>query len=508
MYTSEVTPKTIDLALAWKAALEDAFSTSRSTYSLNEAGRASSRSQSEVTSSPQESEKHPATDGTPSNEAEVEVDNEDATTTAAKQIVPPSNQPITIDGPTDGGNNGHDAIPSLDASGSHSPEVISGDPPTPTRTQLDSSLTPPARNQPTPIGIRVTSPSLDERPSREPDVPSETFGTTMVIPRSSEPTLMKRKDPPVQTVLNTSGASWNLTAKDASQEDRPQKRARIDPGPAALNRSSASSTGKKKAGLWAFALPGSLRPQVREDAPGDDNAEMSSTVSTRGQEEAENCVDEIAQTPDYQRRRSTHSPELSIDNGTDTEDVLTVVTANKIIGFGDGQSAMSSSPGRLVDLDISEPETGREKTPSDISPQGPDISSADGESDVALSVDIARIGSRWQNTQSSRRAVANCEVLQNVVAGDRRAGLGNKNEEEVAAALSRVIDKEDFKTMIPIGQFNKGFVIARRQRSSGGSSQSGVMDDLFIVDQHASDEKYNFETLQQTTRVESQRLIR
>ncbi|ETW76829.1 hypothetical protein HETIRDRAFT_442135 [Heterobasidion irregulare TC 32-1] len=34
------------------------------------------------------------------------------------------------------------------------------------------------------------------------------------------------------------------------------------------------------------------------------------------------------------------------------------------------------------------------------------------------------------------------------------------------------------------------------------------MDDLFIVDQHAADEKYNFETLQQTTRIESQRLFK
>ena len=32
-----------------------------------------------------------------------------------------------------------------------------------------------------------------------------------------------------------------------------------------------------------------------------------------------------------------------------------------------------------------------------------------------------------------------------------------------------------------IGQFNKGFIIAQ------------LDDDLFIVDQHASDEKFNFE---------------
>jgi DNA mismatch repair protein PMS2 len=161
-----------------------------------------------------------------------------------------------------------------------------------------------------------------------------------------------------------------------------------------------------------------------------------------------------------------------------------------------------------VATDVSEPETGRGETPSDLSQQSRNASSVDCDDEIVLTIDLARIGSKWENAQSSRMAVGNGEVLQNLVAGDRRAGLENKNEEEAAAALSRVIDKEDFKTMIPIGQFNKGFIIARRRRSSGGSSQTGVMDDLFIVDQHASDEKYNFETLQQTTRVESQRLIR
>ncbi|KAI5824843.1 DNA mismatch repair protein MutL [Schizophyllum commune Tattone D] len=87
------------------------------------------------------------------------------------------------------------------------------------------------------------------------------------------------------------------------------------------------------------------------------------------------------------------------------------------------------------------------------------------------------------------------------------AGLANTDDAESAAnALARVIDKADFAKMDIVGQFNRGFIIARRRKQpeSGGPS----MDDLFIVDQHASDEKYNFETLQQTTKIESQRLLR
>ncbi|KAF8340349.1 MutL C terminal dimerization domain-containing protein, partial [Cantharellus anzutake] len=71
--------------------------------------------------------------------------------------------------------------------------------------------------------------------------------------------------------------------------------------------------------------------------------------------------------------------------------------------------------------------------------------------------------------------------------------------------LSRVIGKEDFgdSGMQVIGQFNLGFIITRLDRR-----EAQIHDDLFIVDQHAADEKYNFETLQQTTKIQCQSLIR
>ena len=429
----------------------------------------------------------------------MEVDNEDTIVQC-----PSSSQPITVGESTDAGSS--DALPLFDESGPESPELITDYPPAPTRNQPNSVLTLPENNRPAnevdPIAIQVTSPSPDERSQQEPDVPSETLQTATVVP-PSEPNPMKRKDPPVQMVLNTSGASWNLTAKGTTHEDGPQKKARIDSGPATSERLSANSAGKK-VGLWAFALPGSLRPQAREDAPREDNVETRSTTSAN-HPEAEVDDDEAAQSPGNEQERSTLSPDPP---GADTGDGLAVSASNEIINISDRERMTSGSSTRLGVFDVSEPETGGEETPSDPSQQSRNAPSPGCDDDVVLTVDLAHIGSKWGDAQSSRKAVANSEVLQNLVAGDRRAGLENKNEEEAAAALSRVIDKEDFKTMIPIGQFNKGFIIARRRRSSGGPSQTGVMDDLFIVDQHASDEKYNFETLQQTTRVDSQRLIR
>jgi len=61
--------------------------------------------------------------------------------------------------------------------------------------------------------------------------------------------------------------------------------------------------------------------------------------------------------------------------------------------------------------------------------------------------------------------------------------------------LERIFKKSDFKNMQVLGQFNLGFIVTR------------LGQDLFIVDQHASDEKFNFERLQNTTVLNRQPLL-
>lgn len=69
--------------------------------------------------------------------------------------------------------------------------------------------------------------------------------------------------------------------------------------------------------------------------------------------------------------------------------------------------------------------------------------------------------------------------------------------------LSLTVSKEDFSQMRIVGQFNLGFILAIRPSTSHMSD-----DELFIIDQHASDEKFNFERLQASTTVQNQRLVR
>jgi DNA mismatch repair protein PMS2 len=60
-----------------------------------------------------------------------------------------------------------------------------------------------------------------------------------------------------------------------------------------------------------------------------------------------------------------------------------------------------------------------------------------------------------------------------------------------------MFSKEDFKKLKIIGQFNKGFILAVLE-----STQQ-----LFILDQHATDEKQKFEHFSMTTVIHSQPLI-
>ena len=76
-----------------------------------------------------------------------------------------------------------------------------------------------------------------------------------------------------------------------------------------------------------------------------------------------------------------------------------------------------------------------------------------------------------------------------------RATIAPENNEKAEEELERHHNKEIFVQMEIIGQFNQGFIITKHG------------DDLFIIDQHASDEKYNFEEQQRNIVLKSQRLI-
>ena len=97
------------------------------------------------------------------------------------------------------------------------------------------------------------------------------------------------------------------------------------------------------------------------------------------------------------------------------------------------------------------------------------------------------------------------EKLRTKIAGNReqrsnqarcfRATITPGHNQSAEEELKRHVTKDMFGKMEIIGQFNQGFIISK------------LKDDLFIIDQHASDEKYNFEEQRKNTVLKSQRLI-
>lgn len=82
-------------------------------------------------------------------------------------------------------------------------------------------------------------------------------------------------------------------------------------------------------------------------------------------------------------------------------------------------------------------------------------------------------------------------------------------EQNTEERLSLTVAKADFAKMKIVGQFNLGFILAVRPHEPAGDRlKQSNEDELFIIDQHASDEKYNFERLQAETVVGNQRLVR
>lgn len=66
--------------------------------------------------------------------------------------------------------------------------------------------------------------------------------------------------------------------------------------------------------------------------------------------------------------------------------------------------------------------------------------------------------------------------------------------------LDQMLTKADFQKLNVIGQFNKGFIICTLRNEQRG--------EVFILDQHACDEKFNFEKLSRTTELIKQDLMK
>ncbi|KZZ96172.1 DNA mismatch repair protein [Moelleriella libera RCEF 2490] len=129
------------------------------------------------------------------------------------------------------------------------------------------------------------------------------------------------------------------------------------------------------------------------------------------------------------------------------------------------------------------------------------------------------IKKKWSTAQDVQTIQTNLDIIAGTkcyinYSSKHFSGIAQKQVEDIDAPdaesrLSTIITKEHFAKMKVVGQFNKGFVIAIRPVQADARVPTlAHSDEVLIVDQHASDEIFNFERLQSKTIVQSQHLVR
>ncbi|XP_068970517.1 mismatch repair endonuclease PMS2 isoform X1 [Bombus flavifrons] len=96
-----------------------------------------------------------------------------------------------------------------------------------------------------------------------------------------------------------------------------------------------------------------------------------------------------------------------------------------------------------------------------------------------------------QQLQEKQNLLSKCVISSTRIKFKAQMDQNSNAENE----LKKQLTKDSFFEMEIIGQFNLGFIITR------------LKEDLFIIDQHATDEKYRFEKLNNETQLRTQKLI-
>ena len=309
-----------------------------------------------------------------------------------------------------------------------------------------------------PLEVPPNTASSSKRPRSPPFLPTP----------SATGTTNARKRPAAPSLVGPSSRSGRRVTSPDLEEMRPAK--------------------KRQVSLAAFAMPGSQvagaasmqasEGGMEKGSDGDDDDEIV-------EEEHEDREEEGKRTDDNANVR--HRMVRMEDHRTDDEEGTSMVETQLLEDQSSSLNASQqmSSSDKLLEV----------------------IKQSDASVDISVHIDLARMRRLWSQPHRTRSTASRNSIVQGAQAAHvpSEAGLlASTSNERANEALARVIEKSDFEGMEVLGQFNLGFIICRRVKSMG---VDGHMDDLFIVDQHAADEKYNFETLQATTRIHAQKLI-
>ncbi|WFC94626.1 ATP-binding mismatch repair protein [Malassezia brasiliensis] len=357
---------------------------------------------------------------------------------------------------------------------------------------------PPSNDPASPPPASLSSDQADAPMSPPPPTPPRAHQTPSKRPGS--PVASVAKTPRTTLSVSTRQASWSPHREPRHEASSPPK------APASEIRAQFRRAVEKFARVQADA-PLVGHEELEEASEGLEEEPESEERSDELEEESDDVLEDTHEKSSDPESNSEAASPMPQRTGPRTQAPVHDVVYAESEGEEDelvSQRAPTqtpdthsdSSPAPAVSLQPTETPTAEAAPASDASVSVPPPLTPT----YTLGVDVGALAAR---IASSHAPAHTTPIVSDALDS---AGVQEQDIERASHALERVIRKTDFAQMHIVGQFNLGFIIARRH--VGGSRGTPVMDDLFIIDQHAADEKYNFECLQRDTRIHSQRLIR
>ncbi|XP_045830997.1 DNA mismatch repair protein PMS1 [Trifolium pratense] len=195
-------------------------------------------------------------------------------------------------------------------------------------------------------------------------------------------------------------------------------------------------------------------------------------------------------SPSYKDDFTDREPNTKLhqENKTDLADTASVTPSSDDLIHTTDHVLVSDTPVRSSPVRLDSPKSSGQKIFSNMQFSFQDLKS---RRDKRLSLMQSSKYRYGKANGQSHYTAATLELSQPEIEQQKERVLA-----AAATELERLFKKEDFSRMKVIGQFNLGFIIGKLDQ------------DLFIVDQHAADEKYNFECLSQSTILNQQPLLR
>lgn len=337
---------------------------------------------------------------------------------------------------------------------------------------------------------------------RHIDVPVESTASTVssssVVQNAFDRMRPRRISPEV--ALITIGSKATTSVLGSVPFPKRHKIDQMPSTPARRDRLAEESTRDKfSSSMRSFAAPGSQllktvgKPQskVRMSIDYSENSSQDE-VSAHASDTEYAASDAEASDQDQASAASEVEKDLADDEpGTQQLDAK----SGSDVEFLEEEEKKSREDAKVVEL-IRQAEESSAITSQDNKKRARQILKATGQKESTIAL-IQVIGTSVQRIQEEL-SVLETAIRQSLHTSEAPNPSPAPSTEDTTPEdrLSLTVSKSDFLTMHVAGQFNLGFILATRKSS-----------DLFIIDQHASDEKYNFERLQATTIVQNQRLV-